>query len=372
MNQSVSSQRGFEGSLELSVVTANIERGVSMGRIGAFIQLARIQSSGLSAMFPVLGFILAVYAGPGWDPFYFWPVIVLFCSGIFMHIYGYVQNELLDQEYDRGIQGKINKPLIEGTVTNREALTFCLVAIGATAGLVVFAGALVTSKFTWCAYGLLTLSFVFGSIYNRFSKQYPGIDIFMALWAFCFVLCGAFIVTESPPPIVYLVALLCALEILFVNMISGGIKDVNTDRASGVRNVAVLWGVQAVPGGKKRVGPMFWTLGFLIKLFTGVVVVSTMLLPQWSNNYFVYLLAFILGYMMFTSMSLMDSLHSWHPWDRSKFIIGMGIVEIFTFSTTILLIIPWVGWPWLMIIPFSIIWLVVWKRVMVECKMVNT
>ena len=103
-----------------------------------------------------------------------------------------------------------------------------------------------------------------GAVYNIYGKRIPGMDAFLAAWAFLYFLAGAR--TGGPlHPEQWVFALLAGLQIFFNNGIEGGMKDAVTDEKAGARTMAVVMGVSGSASGL-RIPLSFKCVGWILKL----------------------------------------------------------------------------------------------------------
>lgn len=208
---------------------------------GAYLRLARVQTSGVTATVPLYGYIAAAYAfGPGIEaaladlP----KVALLVGAGFFAHLFGFVQNEIADLEVDARALYRRPKPLPSGLVSIRGAIA--LMVGGAVAYL---AFALVLSKAPDnAALWLAVLSVLLADLYNERGKDIVGGDLFLAASITILVMFGASVIAGfeallSPP--VVMVGLLAGFQLFFNNAFEGGFKDHASDLEGGKRTLVL-------------------------------------------------------------------------------------------------------------------------------------
>jgi 4-hydroxybenzoate polyprenyltransferase len=94
---------------------------------------------------------------------------------------------------------------------------------------------------------ILLGSALFITIYNLISKKLPGIDIFVAIAIFLLILYGASTAVESIYSITKLAWIVCILgsiQVLFMQFIAGGLKDIENDYKTGAKTLAIKMGVR--------------------------------------------------------------------------------------------------------------------------------
>jgi 4-hydroxybenzoate polyprenyltransferase len=181
-------------------------------------------------------------------------LFLLFIVGAGAHIYGFVLNDYIDMRID-SLSGELRqRPLVSGTISPRAALSFAL------SGLVVmlvigylsmsFSGTLNPSSET-VVFGrprvmsLLVMAAVLATIYNLISKHLPGMDIFVASAVFFLCVFGAASTAGDIMDISRLGWVVCTLgglQVLFMNIVAGGLKDIDHDSKGGGRTMAVALG----------------------------------------------------------------------------------------------------------------------------------
>jgi 4-hydroxybenzoate polyprenyltransferase len=176
-----------------------------------------------------------------------------------MHIFEFVLNEYIDLEVDKRSPDLAEKPLVSGTVTPQTALGVVYISL-------IFSYILSIAFFfdIWSLI-MLSLSFVFGAIYDIYGKRFAGSDFTLALWIFFFCLFGASIQSIDFTGVLYLVAGLGFFQILFNNAIEGGLKDADHDAAAGAKTLAHTLGVR-VYGKKLSIPKTFKVSSYSIKI----------------------------------------------------------------------------------------------------------
>jgi len=203
-----------------------------------YLRLVRPQSAAGTAMAPVLA------AAALW-PQYAWGyahLASLFLVGVLVHLYGFALNEYMDLKVDRLAGALSQKPLVSGAIPPKNALYIALgFGIGAfVLGSILFPG-IVTIP-------ILGLSILLGGAYDVYSKRIPGSDILLGAWVFVFCLWGALTVAAWPTPLSWLVSILFMVQLIFQTGVSGGLKDVEHDAASGARTPPLVFGVRVEDG----------------------------------------------------------------------------------------------------------------------------
>jgi 4-hydroxybenzoate polyprenyltransferase len=202
----------------------------------AYFRLLRFHAGATESVLILLGALLMGMS----DLF---PLSVLFVIGLFYHIAGYVLNDYADIDLDRQSAELAKKPLVSGEVPKNHALIIIVIGLTGTY--------LVTFIFfrLLIPIALLTLAIILGVIYDLYGKKVPGISDFIIagslMFAFFF---GASAVSSSFSTPVVITGLLIFVAIVFVNVVEGGLKDVDHDFLTGGKTLAIILGVKVREG----------------------------------------------------------------------------------------------------------------------------
>ncbi|MBM4248766.1 MAG: hypothetical protein FJ149_04915 [Euryarchaeota archaeon] len=228
--------------------------------LAEYLKLARSFNLALTAVAPVLGALSMGEAD-------LLRLSLLFLVGAGAHIYGFVLNDYIDMRIDRLSTELRQRPLVSGTITPGKALEF---ALGGLAVMVVAGYYLVIGHPR--AVVVLLFAAILATIYNLMSKQLAGMDIFVASAVFFLCVFGA--VSAAPDNEIlfvsrlgWVVCTLGGLQVLFMNIVAGGLKDIDHDSRGGGRTIAVALGCRVRPeDGSMDIAPSFRNLAYLIQL----------------------------------------------------------------------------------------------------------
>jgi 4-hydroxybenzoate polyprenyltransferase len=216
------------------------------GKLCEYGRLCRIQSAAAFPLPAVFG-ALAMWPIAPLTPLLF---VELFIIGILLYIQCMTLNEYSDVEVDRKADALSTKPLVKGTIPRENSLYLSI--ISALAAFVL--GFVFFNPLAALMLILLTLE---GALYNIYSKKHFWTDVFVGTWAFLFTIFGAMTISLDIQPLVYVIAVLWFIRLLFANSVTGGIKDIESDIKARARTVPVYFGV-----GFKN-GRMLRTPGFV-------------------------------------------------------------------------------------------------------------
>ena len=213
--------------------------------IREYLKLARSFNAVLTGISPVMGAI----AMKQYDLFH---LFILFLIGFLGHTYGFVLNDIIDYKIDKHSKEIIDRPLISGSISIRKAWIFAMVSmllafiitIGATLTIPTFFGSSLILSII-----ILIISALFITLYDITSKKFPLTDIFVAIGIFFLILYGASTSVETIDQITvlaWIVCLLGAIQAFFMNIVAGGLKDIENDFKKGAKTIAVKMGVRVI------------------------------------------------------------------------------------------------------------------------------
>jgi 4-hydroxybenzoate polyprenyltransferase len=286
-------------------------------RIAEYLKLARSFNLALTAVGPVFG---ALAMGEG----SILRLFILFFVGAGAHIYGFVLNDYIDMRID-GLSGELRqRPLVSGTISPRAALSFALFGLAMMLALgylsMSVSGSLNPSAET-VVFGrprvmsILVTAAVLATIYNLISKHLPGMDVFVAAAVFFLCVFGAASTAGDIMDISRLGWIVCTLgglQVLFMNIVAGGLKDIDHDSRGGGRTLAVALGCRVgEEDDSLTISGPFQALAYLLQALFLLVLFSPFVLGLiapgllWSAILVAVLVA-ISAAMLWTSRRLLD------------------------------------------------------------------
>ncbi len=308
--------------------------------IQEYLKLARSFNAVLTGMSPVMGAI----AMQQYDIIF---LFLLFLVGFFGHTFGFVFNDIIDYNIDKSSKEISDRPLISGTISKRNAWVFAFIAVG-----IAFFVALYIVISTTRSYSLIILvvSASFIILYDLVSKKFPLTDFFVAFGIFFLVVYGASTTVDSLGEITslgWIVCTLAAIQVLFMQIIAGGMKDIENDYRHGARTMAIKMGVRVVDG-KLFVSLKYKILAYGIQLGDIAVVflpffivwnISTLSLSQyiqWIALLFVGIIMLWLSYRLLTMERFERR--------KARMLIGSHYMINFTLVPIMLMgLNPWAG-----------------------------
>jgi 4-hydroxybenzoate polyprenyltransferase len=171
-------------------------------------------------------------------------LFLLFLLGFFSHAYGFVLNDIVDYKIDKYSKEIKNRPLITGTISIKQAWIFTILSL-IIAYLITFYFAVKTNMYLPII--IYTISIVLATIYDLYSKKFPGMDVFVTTGIFFLIIYGATTVTgniTNLSQITWIIAAVGTIQVLYMQFITGGLKDAENDYIQGGKTLALKMGVQ--------------------------------------------------------------------------------------------------------------------------------
>ena len=323
--------------------------------------LIRIQQLGTSITAVIGGLTVK---GFGLDLFDF---ILLFVIGLIVNIGGQVHNDIKDFNIDKRSNELKERPLVKGTVsftTAKVIILLCLISVFAII-LYYFPNIL--------ALLVLIISFIFGVLYNIYSKKLPGADLFLSFNMSLFLLFGAIVVIEDFQGlqdigvITWVVFALTFIHVFLMNALGGGLKDAKNDLDAGAKTLAIYLGVKA---NDKLYIPLFYKLIILIFEFS-TIIVTFLLFILFDFEYSIIQMIFIILLIIFMVFSTLKLLNI-KTFNRKKIMYHNRNHELAGYVLVPIILINIIGIYWVgFLIFFPIIWFIVFNYIFYRDSWVN-
>ncbi len=311
--------------------------------IREYLKLARSFNAVLTGVSPVMG---AIAMGQ----YNIAILFLLFLIGFLGHTFGFVLNDIIDYKIDKSSTEISDRPLISGTISIKNAWIFAFVSMF-VAFIISLYIAVINQNFLPIL--ILAISAFFIALYDLISKKFPFMDIFVALGIFFLIFYGTFY-GETPVKSIYdisniawIVCILGSIQVLFMQIIAGGMKDIENDFKKGAKTTAIKMGVR-ITNGSLNVSLRFKALAYSIQL-TDILIVFLPFFIVWEiSNLSVlqYFQWFILGIIAVMMFALSHKLLSMKHFERSKArkLIGSHYVTNFALVPIMLMTLnPWAG-----------------------------
>ena len=171
-------------------------------------------------------------------------LVAFFFLGFFSHAYGFVLNDIIDYNIDKHSKELKNRPLLSGTISIKQAWTFTITSL-IIAYMIVIYFAFTTNKYEPIL--IYTIFVALATIYDLYSKKVPAMDVFVTTAIFFLIIYGATTVTGSITKIssiTWVIAAVGTIQVLYMQFITGGLKDAENDYKQEGRTLALFMGVK--------------------------------------------------------------------------------------------------------------------------------
>lgn len=236
-----------------------------------YLKLIRSFNLALTGIAPVLGAVAM------WDfktSNFLW-LFILFLIGSCSHIYGFVLNDYLDVNIDRLSRELSDRPLVSGKIKPKNALKLALGALIASWILSLY---FYQNLAQWLSlFFILIIADALATAYNITSKKLLGMD-FLVAGAVCFlIIFGAATVFINLSALAIIVALIGFAQVLYMNVVNGGLKDIDHDWLANAKTLAVKLGAKTT--GKSLEIPLSFKLcAYTIITTHAILVISPFLI----------------------------------------------------------------------------------------------
>ena len=315
----------------------------NLSMIREYLKLARSFNAVLTGISPVMGAIAM-------EQYDIITLFLLFLVGFLGHTFGFVFNDIIDYKIDKFSEEISDRPLISGTISIRNAWIFAFASLFVALIISLYI-AVINQNFIPIL--ILAVSAFFITIYDLISKKFPFMDIFVALGVFSLILYGAFY-GRTPVKSIYnitnlawIVCILGSIQVLFMQVVAGGMKDIENDFKKGAKTTAIKMGVRFIDGALK-ISLRFKVVAYSIQLSDILVVFLPFFIVWEIRNlsvlqYFQWFILGIIAVMMFTLSHKLLSMKHFERFKARK-LIGSHYVTNFALVPIMLMSLnPWAG-----------------------------
>ena len=282
----------------------------------------------------------------------FIPLIILIIMGVLGNILGYVLNDYMDVNFDKGSKELSERPLVKGSVSTRAALVIIIACLGA-----LFIIPIIFFRHILLIF-ILLISVVLGIFYNTFCKKIVGSELFLAGAMASFCLFGAVAVSGDIHgllelgSITWVIVLLIFLYVFIMDMFEGQFKDVENDRKAGAITLPIYLGVRTT---KKMYVPLsFKVLNIFFKSFIIILIFVPFIFLDFTFWSWQILILIGLSLGMVWSMIKMLNERSFNKQRLARYARRHGVLSYFVFP---FILIRFIGFQWTM---FLILYPAIW------------
>jgi len=311
--------------------------------IREYLKLSRSFNAVLTGVSPVMGAIAM-------EQYNIFILFLLFLVGFFGHTFGFVFNDIIDYKIDKSSEEISDRPLVSGTISIKKAWIFAIASI-IFAFIIALYIAIINQYFFPVL--ILVVSAFFILLYDLISKKYPFMDIFVSLGIFFLILYGAFYGKNSVKSIydisklTWIVCVLGSIQVLFMQAVAGGMKDIENDFIKGAKTSAIKMGVQ-ITGGKLKVTLRFKALAYILQIADMIIVFLPFFIVWKITNfsvlqYFQWVLLGIIGVMMFILSHRLLTIKHFERYKARKLIGSHYVINFALVPIMLMTLNPWAG-----------------------------
>lgn len=308
--------------------------------IREYLKLARSFNAVLTGISPVMGAI----AMQQYNSVH---LLLLFFVGFLGHTYGFILNDILDYKIDKSSKEISIRPLVSGTISIKKAWTLALASMIAAFIIAIYLASITHSYFSLI---ILIISAFFVTLYDFISKKFYFGDFVVASGIFFLILYGATTVNENIcqiSNIAWLVCILGTIQVLYMQIVAGGIKDIENDYNMGAKTLAIKMGVR-VTDGNLKVSVGYKTTAYMIQITNALFVFVPLFIIKEFNTpsilrYFQLITLSIIALSMFIPTYKIFSIKRF---ERPKAIKFIGLYYTCNFALVPIMLMslnPWAG-----------------------------
>jgi len=288
--------------------------------IREYLKLARSFNAVLTGISPVMGAI----AMQQYDLF---TLFILFIIGFLGHTFGFVFNDIIDYKIDKTSSEINDRPLISGTISPKKAWVFAVICLVSAFLVAIIIAVNPRMMFTTLPNNYIPLIILGASafsiaLYDLISKKFPMMDILVAIGIFFFILYGASTQVTSLSkitPIAWFVCFLGSIQVLFMQIVAGGLKDIENDFKEGAKTTAIRLGVR-MKNGLLNISRTFKAVAYGLQFINVSLVFILLIIPNmiYSDQLILYLQWVFLSIISLMMFFLSHRLLSMTTFDRKK------------------------------------------------------
>ncbi|MBU1941837.1 MAG: UbiA family prenyltransferase, partial [Candidatus Thermoplasmatota archaeon] len=277
-------------------------------------------------------------------------LFLLLLIGFFGHTFGFVFNDIVDYHIDKSSTEISDRPLLSKTISIRNAWVFAILSMIA-AFVFAFLFAYLTNHYFPIIILVFSASFI--TLYDLTSKKFPFTDIFVAIGIFLLILYGSFYGATPAQDfsdistLAWIVCILGSIQVLFMQIVAGGMKDIENDFKRGAHTLAIKIGVR-VTNGTVHVSSAFQGFAYFIQLLDLIMVflpfviipIFQVLIPL---RYFQWIVLLIIGILMFFISHRLLSMKTFDRMRARRLIGSHYMINFMLVPIMLMALTPWAG-----------------------------
>ena len=321
-------------------------------RILEYFRLLRIQGGAMSASVLLIGALIMGQRDLSL-------LFILFLIGIFGHVHGFVLNDYADIEVDRKSPELKKKPLVSGIIPKEHALIIVFLTGGCFYALTLIFFPFLLTLF------LLSSAVILGGIYNLFGKKIIGSDFILGGAVAFICLFGASTVSMHFTSLIYIVSSLLFVDLVFVNAVEGGLKDVDHDYLERAKTLPTIMGVR-VKEGRLFLTTKFTAFAYSLKIIYIGLILLLGFQPElnlwYSGDYIIHVIvALLIVVIIITSYKFLH-LSSFDRTKMKRIYAGLNSASL---ALIFIMLLPLLGlWITLILLLLPITWYLLFNFVL--------
>jgi len=301
--------------------------------IREYLMISRLFNMGLTGVAPVLG-AFAMWNNENTTVLHYF---ILFSIGCFSHVYGFVLNDIVDTKVDKLSKELFSRPLVSESISRKKAAYFAVICMISS---FIFSIYFFNNNITVfiIQISILLFAYILATIYNFGSKRYPGMDIFVAGAVFFLIIYGAATISIDrlfSEPLIWIVALIGGLQVIFMNMINGAIKDIDHDEKGFANTIAIKLGAKTHKG-IIMLPRAFRIVGYSVELLRSFLIFLPFLyIPKFNQSIDIFLIIRIafLVFLTLITFYFIHRLFSIKKFERDEIRKTIGVIVIVMYAT---------------------------------------
>ncbi|MDI6855952.1 MAG: UbiA family prenyltransferase [Candidatus Thermoplasmatota archaeon] len=289
--------------------------------LAEYFKLVRSFNLALTAIAPVLG---ALAMAP--ENICCLALFVLFLIGACSHVYGFVLNDYLDVRVDKLTRELKDRPLVSGTIKKSASLKLAFSALLLSWILTLFFYQNLTQWLKLLL--LLIIADSLATTYNFTSKKLPAMDFSVACAVYFLIIFGSATVSFNLTALAVIVALIGFAQVLYMNMINGGLKDIDHDWLANAKTVAVKLGTRVI-GNNLKIPSGLKACAYSIITFHAVLIFSPFAI---ANLNFCYWQIAVLTVFLLLEIYFASKLLFMKKFNRQVIRKNIGLEVIFMYA----------------------------------------
>ncbi len=248
-------------------------------------------------------------------------LVALLIIGLLAHIFTFVQNDYYDILIDSKSKYVSNRPLVKGNITQKKA--FIIFFSSFLISLIIS----IVFLFSLYSFVVLLISFLFMTLYNKYSKKTFGMEYILGLGVFTYGIFGALTVSNIISNLAILVSFFGFMQWLFSVGVSANLKDIEYDTKLGIQTTPTKFGVKVSK--KKLITPITFKVYAVGIKIIHIIIAALPFLFAYTSIFvynlpipgFLFMVVFLI--VLYFTIKILSTQNK----EREKMLIYVGLQE---------------------------------------------